>query len=140
MSVSHFRELDVWQVAMQLVKEVYLLTAELPRDERFGLSSQLQRSAVSIPSNIAEGNARQSTRHYARFVAIAMGSTAELQTQLLLAESLELASARRLVAPLDACERVSQMLHRLYRSLERRLQNGSRVPGPGSRHNISETT
>jgi four helix bundle protein len=139
-SVSHFRELDVWQVAMQLVKEVYLLTAELPRDERFGLSSQLQRSAVSIPSNIAEGNARQSTRDYARFVAIAMGSTAELQTQLLLAESLELASARRLVAPLDACERVSQMLHRLYRSLERRLQNGSRVPGPGSRHNISETT
>ena len=65
MSASHFRELEVWQVAMLLAKQVYLLTGEFPREERFGISSQLQRSAVSIPSNIAEGNARASSKDYA---------------------------------------------------------------------------
>ncbi|MCC4589295.1 four helix bundle protein [Xanthomonas melonis] len=136
MAVSHFRELEVWQLSMQLAEDVYLLTASLPAVERYGLTAQLQRSAVSIPSNIAEGNARGFTRDYARFVAIAMGSCAELQTQLLLVERLAMGEPAGLNSALQLCERVSQMLSRLQQSLQRRLESGSRVPGPGSR--ISE--
>ena len=73
MSPSHFRELDVWQVSMSLAKLVYRLTSNFPREERYGLTSQLQRSAVSIPSNIAEGNARSGMRDYARFGLFMLG-------------------------------------------------------------------
>jgi four helix bundle protein len=132
-SASHFRELEVWQVSMSLAKQVYMLTAEFPRDERFGLSSQLQRAAVSIPSNIAEGNARSSGRDYARSISIAMGSAAELQTQLLLSRELSLGSEDCRVHVLELCDRVGRMLLRLHQSLERRLQTESRVPSPESR-------
>ncbi|MFT4196684.1 MAG: four helix bundle protein [Pseudoxanthomonas sp.] len=136
MTISHFRELEVWQLSMELAQSVYSLAASMPREERYGLTVQLQRSAVSIPSNIAEGNARGTTRDYARFIAIAAGSCAELQTQLLLSERLGLGEQQDLTTALQLCERVSQMLSRLQQSLQRRLESGSRVPGPGSR--ISE--
>ncbi len=133
MSVSHFRELEVWQLAMALAKRVYELTAEFPRDERYGLTSQIQRSAVSIPSNIAEGNARLSTRDYARFISISLGSTAELQTQLLLAQALGLGAAVVIEEALDMCGRVGRMQLRLHQSLLRKLQPESPVPSPQSR-------
>ena len=136
MSVSHFRELEVWQVGMRLVRATYELSAGFPREERYGLASQLQRAAVSIPSNIAEGNARGSTRDYARFVSIALGSCAELQTQLLLSEDLELGDEANRQVALDLCDRVGQMLLRLHQSLQRRLSE-SRAPSPESR--LSET-
>ncbi|MCW0444391.1 hypothetical protein NB696_001263 [Xanthomonas sacchari] len=136
MAVSHFRDLEVWQLSMQLAEAVYSFTASLPHVERYGLTSQLQRSAVSIPSNIAEGNARGATRDYARFVAIATGSCAELQTQLLLVERLGMGKHEELSVVLQLCERVSQMLSRLQQSLQRRLESGPRAPGPGAR--ISE--
>jgi len=118
---------------MDLVKGVYALAADFPREERYGLASQIQRAAVSIPSNIAEGNVRASTREYARFISIACGSVAELQTQLLLAAELGLAAPDR-VEPLGAeADRVSRMLHSLHRSLNERLESGSPVPGPRSR-------
>src|SRR3546814_9499850 len=82
---------------MGLAKRVYEITAGFPRDERYGFTSQVRRSAVSIPSNIAEGNVRMSTRDYARFIAVALGSTAELQTQLLLSRDLGLGAS----APID---------------------------------------
>ena len=104
---SHFRELEVWQTAMTLAKAVYSLVADFPREERYGLSSQLQRAAVSVPSNIAEGNVRATTRDYARFVSQACGSAAELQTQLMLAASLELGDHAKIEQALDMCERVS---------------------------------
>ena len=137
MSASHFRELEVWQLGMELAQAVYRTSTQFPREERYGLAAQLQRAAVSIPSNLAEGNARGSTRDYARFVSMARGSCAELQTQLLLAERLELGVGPDLAATLTLCERVSQMLARLQQSLQRRIESGSRVPGPGSR--IAET-
>ncbi len=137
MSASHFRELEVWQLGMELAQAVYRTGAQFPREERYGLAAQLQRAAVSIPSNLAEGNARGSTRDYARFVSMARGSCAELQTQLLLAERLELGVGPDRAATLTSCERVSQMLARLQQSLQRRIEAGSRVPGPGSR--IAET-
>ncbi|MDR0181768.1 four helix bundle protein [Lysobacter arvi] len=133
MSVTHFRELDVWNASMSLAKAVYSLVAQFPREERYGLSSQLQRAAVSIPSNIAEGNARATTRDYARFVSQACGSAAELQTQLLLAAELELGTRAQIEQSLDLCERVSKMLRRLHQSLIAKLDHGSPVPGPQSR-------
>jgi carbamoyl-phosphate synthase large subunit len=133
MSVSHFRELTVWQLAMSLAKNVYELTATFPREERYGLSAQLQRCAVSIPSNIAEGNARASVRDYARFVSIALGSSAELQTQLLLSAELGLGDESLRAQALESCDRAGQMLQRLRQALGRRLESESRVPSPESR-------
>ncbi|HET7663316.1 MAG TPA: four helix bundle protein [Rhodanobacteraceae bacterium] len=137
MTTSHFRELDVWQLAMSLARCIYELTTTFPREERYGLSSQLQRAAVSIPSNIAEGNARASTRDYARFVSMALGSSAELQTQLLLAHELRFGENKIRDEAFEMCERVGQMLLRLRQSLLRRLKTESRVPSPESR--ISES-
>jgi four helix bundle protein len=130
---SHFRELTVWRLSMDLAKEVYALAAQFPCGERFELSRQVQRAAVSIPSNIAEGNARGTTRDYARFVAIAHGSLAELQTQLQLAVELELCRQDAAQPVQDLTERVGQMLLKLRQALERRANGSSRVPGPGSR-------
>ncbi|MBS0228368.1 MAG: four helix bundle protein [Proteobacteria bacterium] len=130
---SHFRELEVWQTAMTLAKAVYSLVADFPREERYGLSSQLQRAAVSVPSNIAEGNVRATTRDYARFVSQACGSAAELQTQLMLAASLELGDHAKIEQALDMCERVSKMLRRLHQALSAKLDPGSPIPGPRSR-------
>jgi four helix bundle protein len=133
MSASHFRELDVWKLAMVLAKDIYGLTADFSRDERFGLTAQLQRAAVSVPSNIAEGNARASTRDYARCISISCGSVAELQTQLFLAAELGLGDPQKRNAAIELAERVSRMLHGLHRSLIERIEDGSPVPGPRSR-------
>ncbi len=88
MEIKTFRDLIAWQRAMELTKLVYRATARMPAGERFGLTSQMRRSAVSIPSNIAEGYARESLDDYLRHLRIARGSHAELQTQLVLAEDL----------------------------------------------------
>ena len=85
------QRLDVWRDAMDLVVLVYRFTAAFPADERYALSSQMRRAAVSVPSNIAEGAARRSTAELIRFLSIARGSLAELDTQRLLASRLELA-------------------------------------------------
>jgi four helix bundle protein len=76
------RDLKVWRMGIELTRQVYAVAAELPADERFGLVQQMCRAAVSIPSNIAEGHARGATRDFARYVAMARGSLAELETQL----------------------------------------------------------
>jgi four helix bundle protein len=86
--IRSYKDLLVWQKAMTLVKEVYLLTAKFPADERFGLTAQMRRAAVSVPSNIAEGHARQGSKEYLQFLSHAGGSLAELETQTLLAISL----------------------------------------------------
>lgn len=88
MSVADFRDLSVWQLAMDLAESVYHLTLRYPKSEIYGLSSQLQRAAVSIPSNIAEGHARDSTKEFLRFLSVAQGSLAELETQLILSGRL----------------------------------------------------
>ena len=80
--------LKAWQEAMQLVKEVYAVTASFPREESYGLTSQIRRAAVSIPSNIAEGAARTGTKEFLRFLSIARGSVSELETQIILAKEL----------------------------------------------------
>ncbi|MFZ0980371.1 MAG: four helix bundle protein [Candidatus Acidiferrales bacterium] len=86
--VTHYKELKIWQKGMSLAKSVYRLTMRFPADERFGLSAQMRRAAVSVPSNIAEGQARHGTREFLQFLSHASGSLAELETQVLLSMDL----------------------------------------------------
>lgn len=86
--ITSYKELVVWQKSYLLVVQVYKLTHDLPKHEIYGLSSQIRRCAVSVPSNIAEGNQRNNIREYRQFVGIAKGSAAELETQLLLCRDL----------------------------------------------------
>ncbi len=87
-STKSFKDLIVWQKAMTLTKEVYSLCKKLPKDELFALSSQMRRSAVSIPSNIAEGYGRRNKKEYLQFLGVAYGSACELETQLILCKEL----------------------------------------------------
>ena len=90
--MKNFRRLKIWERGMEIVKKTYLLSKQLPAEERFGLVSQITRAAVSIPSNIAEGSSRTSDKDKKRFVEIALGSAFELETQLLIIRDLELAN------------------------------------------------
>ncbi len=83
--IKSYRDLKIWQKGIALVKIVYVLTRKFPKSETFGLASQMQRAAVSIPSNIAEGHARQHTGEFSQFLFTALGSAAELDTQLIIA-------------------------------------------------------
>ena len=103
---------------MTLAELVYLLAASLPQTERFELSAQLRRAAVSVPSNIAEGYARGSTASYAHFLKIARGSLRELETQALLATRLKLAAESESSRVLEQADRVGGLLHGLLRSVE----------------------
>ena len=113
--VNDYRELDVWQMSMSLCEKVYDLIRSFPVDERFALCDQLRRAVVSIPSNIAEGNGRDSKSEYARFLSIARGSLFEVQTQLELAERF-----KYIVVP-EATKilitRISKMLFSMVRKL-----------------------
>jgi four helix bundle protein len=121
MPVSSFRDLVVWQESMQLVREVYELSARLPRDERFGLSSQLRRAAVSIPSNIAEGARRRRRLTFRYHVEVALGSQAEIEVQIEIARQLGFIDEARHDALNEAdpprAETVGRMLSRLLDSL-----------------------
>jgi four helix bundle protein len=108
--------LKVWQSGMILAKRVYRLTASFPADERFGLTSQMRRAAVSVPSNIAEGHARNTKAEMIRFSGIALGSIAEIETQLLLAADLGFAAAPEIDEVLKVSEEVGRMIHGLIRS------------------------
>jgi len=118
-TISDHRDLDVWRLSMELARRVYVGTNAMPSSERFGLTDQMRRAAVSIPSNIAEGYGRGSRKEYCQFVRISRGSAAELETQLLLASSLDMLSADVAAELLDLVARVRQMLHALVTSLAR---------------------
>lgn len=88
MSVKSFRDLTVWQKSMDLTQKIYEISDQLPSSEKYGLTSQIQRCAVSIPSNIAEGSQRNNRKEFKQFCGIAYGSSAELETQLILIKRL----------------------------------------------------
>jgi four helix bundle protein len=115
-----FRDLVVWQKAIRLSTTVYEMTRLLPEDERYGLKSQLRRAAVSVASNIAEGNARDTRRDFMKFLAIARGSLAELETQFIIAAELRLLSELKTV--MDDIQEVRRLLQGLIRSLRRAEQ------------------
>ncbi len=106
-------QLDAWKEAMQLVKTIYELTSAFPADERFGLTSQLRRAASSIPSNLAEGAARNGAREYVQFIGIARGSLAELDTQLQIAMMLGFLPAGHAV--FQRADRVGRLLTGLHK-------------------------
>jgi four helix bundle protein len=117
-TVRSFRDLEVWQMSMDLTVTVYRLTQAFPREELFGLSSQLRRSAVSIPSDIAEGQGRLNTGEFKQFLGVARGSNCELQTQLEIARALGLGDATLLEHAEDLSHRIGKMLFRLLSTLK----------------------
>jgi four helix bundle protein len=111
---SH-EDLDVWQLAMTLVEDVYRGTRSFPREEAFGLTTQIRRAAVSIPSNIAEGAARNGNKEFLHFLSVAAGSASELSTQLQIAKRLGLAEPQPLDDLVEKTARISKMLQGLIR-------------------------
>ena len=116
MNNDGYQQLVVWQKSMLLCELVYGQTHSLPESERYGLASQMRRSAVSVPSNIAEGPSRQSGGEYRHHLQIVRGSVAELETQLLLCSRIGLVAAD-LRRPLDLCGEISRMLNALIKKL-----------------------
>lgn len=112
-----YRDLVVWQKAMDLVVEIYRLSQDFPATEKFALASQIQRAAVSIPSNIAEGHARKSTGAFLNHLSIAAGSLAELETQIMLAERLGFCNEDTSLSLLASTDEIGRMLTGLKTSL-----------------------
>ena len=115
--VKSYRDLLVWQKSKQAVKEVYLLTAAFPKEEMYGLTSQIRRSSVSVPSNIAEGHARKSTKEFSHFISIALGSLAELETQIEIASDLSFIEYNKLQIIMNSLDEIGKMLRGLQNSL-----------------------
>lgn len=115
--MQSYRELIVWQKSMQLVKLVYVLTEQFPKEEQFGLTSQLRRASVSVPSNIAEGYVRRARKDYARFIAIARGSAAEVETQFEIAKMLGYSDEVLIEEALALVDEVMRMLTALHGKL-----------------------
>jgi four helix bundle protein len=113
-----FRDLVVWQRAMQLTVAVYCLTQQFPREEIYGLTSQIRRSAVSVPSNIAEGHGRLNTGEYRQFLGIARGSNFELQTQLEIARALKFGNPKQLDEAEGLSHEVGKMLYATLESIK----------------------
>lgn len=128
MTIRSYQDLEVWQKAMDLVEDCYRVTREFPNNETYGLSSQLQRSAVSIPANIAEGRERGRTGEFLHHLSIACGSLAELETHILVARRLNYVSEERLRQLADRMAEIGRMLNGLRSSLEHKPR--SLTPGP----------
>jgi len=115
--IRDYKDLHVWQKGMELAKQVYLLTNRFPSEEKFGLISQMRRAAVSVPSNIAEGQARNTTGEFVQFLSHAEGSAAELDTQLRLSIALGYCVVEDLSEVFRLLTDVQKMLKRLRQSL-----------------------
>jgi four helix bundle protein len=121
--LKNYKDLKVWQKSYELCLKIYRITAKFPNEEKYGLTSQIRRSAVSIPSNIAEGYGRKTTLDYIRMLYISYGSVCELETQILLAGDLvfiekgELSTAKKDIAEIE------RMLKALIKSLENKHLN-----------------
>lgn len=121
--MQNYTDLNVWQKSMDLVEEVYTLVKRLPKEEMYALSSQLRRAAVSIPSNIAEGNGRSSKKEYLRFLLISRGSTFEVETQLLICVKVEYLVEEEIERAMTLCSEVKKMLNGLIRNLSAPIEN-----------------
>jgi len=115
--LQSYKDLIVWQKGIALVKEVYALTRGFPAEEKFGLVSQMRRAAVSVPSNIAEGQARHTTKEFVQFLSHAEGSVAELETQLILGTELGYCTPERAALPQGLTSELKRMLNALRRKL-----------------------
>jgi len=118
--INSYRELETWQEAMNLVESIYEITRSLPSEEMYGLKSQIRRSAVSIPSNIAEGHGRKGSAEYLHHLSIAKGSLAELETQLILCVRLNFITSDIMKPVWQKTQTVGKLLTGLIRSLTRK--------------------
>jgi four helix bundle protein len=115
--IKNFKNLEIWRQARSLVKEVYVAVEMMPSEEIYGLSSQIKRSAVSIPSNIAEGCGRASKKELGRFLQISIGSSCELETQLYLASDLNFLSEDQTIPLVEKTTIIRKMTYRFMQSL-----------------------
>ncbi len=117
MSISNYKDLIVWQKAMDLVMETYSLINYCPKEENFALSNQMRRAVISIPSNIAEGQQRNSTKEFVHFLSIARGSKGELETQLLICVRLKYLEKEKVDKAMMLCQEIGKMLNTLISKL-----------------------
>jgi len=116
-TVRSYKELKVWQKGIEVAKLVYAITDKFPKSETYGLASQMQRAAVSIPSNIAEGQARQHTKEFRQFLHTSLGSAAELDTQLIIAVELGYVSTKNAQPIFDLLLEIRKMTYALVKKL-----------------------
>lgn len=117
--IASYRDLKVWQEGMRIAEDCYRLTQGFPREEAFGMTSQIRRAAASIPANIAEGYGRDARGEYVQFLRIAQGSLKELETHVLLAQRVGLTAPADVESILDRTDQLGRMLRTLYRTLQR---------------------
>ena len=122
MKVQSYKDLLVWQKAMLITKDVYLLVRNLPKEELYSLSDQIHRSAISIPSNIAEGQERNSTRDFVHFLNIDQGSRAELETQLLIGSSIGYFENNVVEPILNNLSELGKMINSLINKLQKKVE------------------
>ena len=122
MKIMSFRDLRVWQLAMDLVELVYRLTRSFPRNEIYGLASQIQRAAVSVPSNIAEGHTREHSKEYLHHISMSQASLAELETQLEIAIRLSYVSLQEARSIAEHAESLGKQLYALRNALLKRAR------------------
>ncbi|NJM66372.1 MAG: four helix bundle protein [Acaryochloris sp. RU_4_1] len=116
--MESYQDLRVWQEAMTLAERCYQVTKEFPKEEMYGMTSQVRRAAVSVPANIAEGYGRENRGEYIRFLKIAQGSLKELETHLLLATRVSLVTSTNSSPLLQQCQTVGKMLRSLIRAMQ----------------------
>lgn len=121
MSLQSYKELEVWKVSMDLAAECYRVTRTFPKEELFGMTSQIRRAAASIPANIAEGQGREHTKEFLQFLSVARGSLMEVETHLMLSLRVGLLTQEQLEPLLGLTDRTSRMLSGLRKALEKRL-------------------
>lgn len=121
MSVQHYRQLIAWQKGMSLVKSVYEISAAFPKEEIYGLTSQIRRAAVSVPSNIAEGQGRNSTREFLHHLSIAYGSLMEVETQILIAGELRYLGVAEIDLVIEQTAETGRVINGLMKSLRERV-------------------
>ena len=118
MAISNYKDLKVWQNAIDLVDKIYSITNDFPKNEQFGLISQLRRASCSVPSNIAEGSAKRSKKEYVRFINIAYGSLAEIETQIIIAQRQGFVPPSKAEEVEAQTTEIGKMLNGLRNSLE----------------------
>ena len=115
--IQTYRDLDIWNAGIDLVKEIYKLTEKFPKEEMYGLSAQMRRSAVSIPSNVAEGFRRYHNKEYRQFLYITLGSSAELETQITIAKDLKYIQEQQEAMLLEKLDHICRMTSNLIKKL-----------------------
>ena len=115
--IKNFQDLRIWQIGIEVVKDIYILTKKFPKEELYGLTSQMRRSAISIPSNIAEGFRRYHNKEYRQFLYIGLGSCAELETQIIIAKELNYIDDNYKTEVIEKIKYICKMMIKLIQKL-----------------------